>query len=183
MLMPNAQQLSGNRLTLRLPELCDLPDMITMRGDAEVVRHIGGRPFSTEEVWHRLLRYRGHWAIQAFGYWTIRDNSTGSFVGEIGFADWKRDGLAELAGLPECGWALAPSQQRMGYATEALGMALAWLDTVMGPLVSACMISPKNVRSTRLTEAHGYAYDRTVSHHGSSPGIFVRTARPKTVNP
>lgn len=168
---------TSQRLTLRLPELPDLGDMIAMWSDAQVVRHIGGRPFTAEETWQRLLRYRGHWALQGFGYWAIRERSTGSFVGEIGFADWKRDGLPELDGLPECGWALAPAKQGIGYAAEALDAALAWLDGTLGPTPSACIIMPENVRSIRLAEAHGYSYDHAATYKGTTPGIFVRPPR------
>ena len=53
-------------------------------------RALGGQPFAAEDVWSKLLRYAGHWALLGFGYWAIEEKSSGRFVGEAGFADFKR---------------------------------------------------------------------------------------------
>jgi hypothetical protein len=34
--------------------------------------------------------YIGHWALMGFGYWVIEEKATGEFVGDVGFADFKR---------------------------------------------------------------------------------------------
>ena len=36
-----------------------------------------------------------------FGYWVAEEKETGNFVGEIGFADYKRDIESLLKGVPE----------------------------------------------------------------------------------
>ena len=74
------------RLTLRGHRIEDFDECAAMWGDPEVTRHIGGRPFTEEEVWTRLLRYVGHWSLLGFGYWVIREKATHRFVGEAGFA-------------------------------------------------------------------------------------------------
>jgi RimJ/RimL family protein N-acetyltransferase len=55
-------------------------------------------------------------------------------VGDIGFADFKRDFEGaekfDLKGLPEMGWVLSPSVHGKGYATEAVSAALAWAEDV-----------------------------------------------------
>ena len=61
-----------------------------MWGDRDVTRYIGGKPFSREEVWSKILRYAGHWSLLGFGYWVIADRASGRFLGEAGFADFKR---------------------------------------------------------------------------------------------
>src|SRR6266852_5354978 len=95
------------RLTLRGHRLEDFGECAAMWADPEVTRHIGGRPFSAEEVWTKLLRYVGHWSLMGFGYWVIREKASGRFVGEVGFADFKRDIEPSLVSAPEIGWALA----------------------------------------------------------------------------
>jgi RimJ/RimL family protein N-acetyltransferase len=169
-------EIATARLTLRPPQVADFPDMCRLWGDAEVVRFIGGHMFSAEEVWQRLLRYRGLWAVLGYGYWTIRDAATGDFVGEIGFADWGRQGIAGLDGRPECGWVLTPDKQGKGYAGEALGAALAWFDSAFAGLESACIINPDNIRSIRLASAHGFAAAGRAVYKGATIDLFVRPA-------
>jgi RimJ/RimL family protein N-acetyltransferase len=168
-------ELATDRLTLRIPQPDDMPDMCRMWADPEVVTFIGGRPFTTEEVWHRLLRYRGLWATLGYGYWVIEEKGTGDFVGEIGFADWKREGIGELDGLPECGWVLLPAKQGRGYATEALAAALRWFDTYLPGMVAACIISPPNTRSITLAKAHGFEPVRDLTYKGSETRLFFRS--------
>ncbi len=169
-----AVALNTERLTLRWPELSDLPAMTALWGDSDVVRYIGGKPFSAEDVWQRLLRYRGHWALLGYGYWIIRERTTGAFVGEIGFADWHRTGLAELAGRPEGGWVLSPAMQGRGYAGEALDAVLAWLDRTLGSPSSACIIAPDHGRSLRLAERRGYRIVRRATYRDSDTCVLLR---------
>ena len=62
-----------------------------MWGDPAVARFIGGKPFTREEVWARILRYVGHWTLMGFGFWAIEEKATGDFIGEVGLADFQRD--------------------------------------------------------------------------------------------
>ena len=99
-----------------------------MWADPVVTRHIGGRPFTREEVWARLLRYRGHWAHLGYGFWLIEDKASGEFLGETGFAEFQRAILPPIEGTPEIGWVLATRAHGLGYATEAVRAAVAWGD-------------------------------------------------------
>ena len=76
-------ELEKNRLCLRGHRLEDLDDCLALWSDPEVVRHIGGNPYSRKSVWERMLRYAAHWAWMNFGYWAVEEKSTGSFVGEV----------------------------------------------------------------------------------------------------
>ncbi len=83
-------ELRSDRLLLRRHVEADLDPAAAMWGDPDIVRHIGGRPFTREEVWHRILRYVGHWSLRPFGDWAIHDRAGDRFVGEIGLSDWQR---------------------------------------------------------------------------------------------
>jgi RimJ/RimL family protein N-acetyltransferase len=110
-----------------------------MWADPQVTRYIGGKPLTEEECWSRLLRYVGHWAWMGFGYWVAEEKETGNFVGEIGFADHKRDLEPSLKGVPEIGWVFASHVHGRGYATEAVRFQSkfigSWLILCRGVLV------------------------------------------------
>ena len=162
------------RLTLRSHRLQDFDDSAAMWGDPEVTRYIGGRPFSNEEVWTKLLRYVGHWSVMGFGYWVIRDRATGRFVGEVGFADFKRDIQPSLEGAPEIGWALAPWAHGKGFATEAVRASVAWGVTHFESGRTACLISPENLASIRVAEKCGYKEFKRTTYKGQPTIIFER---------
>jgi RimJ/RimL family protein N-acetyltransferase len=140
------------RLTLRGHAIADLDDCAAMWADPAVTRHIGGQPYAREEVWRKILGYAGHWALLGFGYWAVREKSTGRFVGEVGLADFKRDITPSIEGMAEAGWVLAPWAHGSGLATEAVRAALAW-----HPGPSVCLIDPANVASLRVADKCGYA--------------------------
>ena len=166
--------LRTKRLTLSQHEAADLDPAAAMWSDPAIVRYIGARPFSREEVWHRILRYIGHWNLLGFGYWAIRDGTTGQFIGEIGFADWRREAFPNLHGLSECGWVLATAAQGFGYAAEALQAVLAWSDHVqLGRTI--CLIDEANVCSIRLAMRFGYTINEENTKKRSNIMIFDRT--------
>ena len=76
--------------------------------DPEVVRHLGGRPFSREETWRKILASPGLWALLGYGYWVVERREDGAYLGQIGFADFKRDMTPGIEGMPEMGWIFAP---------------------------------------------------------------------------
>jgi RimJ/RimL family protein N-acetyltransferase len=73
--------LTTDRLIMRPHTRDDFLESYAMWSDPEVIRYIGGKPFTREEVWARLLRYAGHWAMLGYGYWVVREkDSAGSWV-------------------------------------------------------------------------------------------------------
>ena len=148
--------LSTERLTLTGPTSADFAESAAMWGNPEVTRYIGGRPSTEEEVWSRLIRYVGHWAMMGFGYWVVRERSTGVFVGEVGFADWRREIDPPFDGVPEIGWSLSPAAQGKGFASEAARGVCAWGDAKWAGARTVCMIHPDNAPSLSVAERTGY---------------------------
>lgn len=140
---------------MRAHRMSDLDDAAKMWSDPDVVRHIGGRPFTRDEVWHRLLRYLGHWEMLGYGYWAVEERRTGQFVGEMGFADWKRPSLSHYPGVPECGWVLVPAAQGRGLASEGLRAIVDWGDVHLRRS-TICIITPENQASIKLAERVGF---------------------------
>jgi RimJ/RimL family protein N-acetyltransferase len=177
---PDAPSLDTARLTLRAHTLADFDECAAMWGDPFVTRHIGGRPATEEEVWARILRYAGLWALLGFGYWVVRERDSGRFVGEIGLADFHRELTPSLDGVPEMGWALATSAHGRGFATEAVRAALAWGDASLadrpGAGKTACLIAPENLASIRVAEKCGYHEVVRTTYKGHDTIIFERDA-------
>ena len=149
-------QLETDRLILRGHSAGDFNACTSMWADPVVVRYIGGKPSTREEVWSRMLRYSGLWAFLGFGYWALEDKASGSFAGEMGFADFKREIEPSLDSMPELGWALASQFHGRGYSTEALRTIVAWGDANLAANQTACIINPENLPSLRVAEKLGY---------------------------
>ena len=162
------------RLVLRSHRLDDFADYLALWTDPEVTRFIGGRPSTREEVWGRLLRNVGHWASLGFGYWVIVEKDTERFIGEVGFADFRREIEPSLDATPEIGWALAPHAHGKGYATEAARAAIAWGDTHFGSRRTACIIAPENEPSIRVAERCGYREFCRTTYKDKPTIMFVR---------
>lgn len=147
-----------------------------MWSDPEVTRHIGGKPSSKQQSWMRLLTYIGHWSLVGFGYWAIEEKATGKFVGDIGFADFRRGMAPSMSDVPEMGWALAPAFHGRGYATEAARAAVAWADGHFESPRTVCMIDCENTASVRVANACGYqTFERTIVDE--RPTLFLERIR------
>ena len=125
----------------------------------------------------RLLRYGGLWSLLGYGFWAVREKQSGRFVGDVGFADFHREIEPPITGTPEAGWVLATWAHGRGFANEALGAALNWLDGNVPIARSVCLIAPENSASIRLAQRHGYESSITVSFAGEQSLLFSRSRR------
>jgi RimJ/RimL family protein N-acetyltransferase len=183
---PGVPALDTARLTLRGHALADLGECAAMWADPIVTRYIGGQPLSEEEVWARVLRYAGLWALVGFGYWVVRERASGRLVGEVGLADFRRDLTPPLDGTPEVGWVLAPWAHGRGFATEAVHAALAWSDAHLAGGTggdsrraagrTVCLIAPENVASIRVAEKCGFREAARTTYKGATALVFERYA-------
>ena len=172
----SAPTLDTERLTLRAHRPGDLAACLALWTDPEVTRFITGRPSPRDEVWGRILRYAGLWALLGYGYWAVEEKASGAFVGEVGFADFKRAIDPPLEGMPEVGWVLASSMHGKGYATEAVRAALAWGDHHLRTGKTVSIIHPQNRPSLRIAEKMGFREDRRTTFKGEPTIVFVRRA-------
>jgi RimJ/RimL family protein N-acetyltransferase len=142
------------RLVLRAHHPADLTDCAMMWADPNVVRFIGLEPCSRQQTWGRMLTYAGLWTTLGFGYWAVEEKASGRLVGEVGFADFRRDLRPSIEGIPEAGWVFVTAVHGQGYATEAARAAMAWGDQRFTRTV--CIISPGHRASIRVAEKCGY---------------------------
>lgn len=162
------------RLRLRCHRAADLAACASMWADPLVTHYFGRDPLTEEEVWARLLRYVGHWALLGFGFWAVEEKASGSFVGDLGFMDFKRDLEPSLDEVPEIGWILASQAHGKGYATEAVRAALAWGELRFRWARTACIINPENTASIRVAEKCGYEESQLTTYHGHPVVLFFR---------
>jgi len=163
-----------SRLVMRGHEAGDLDALAAMWADASVARHVGGRPATREEAWARLLRYVGHWSLLGFGYWVVEEQGSGALLGEVGFGDFKRDVEPSFGDALDARWALAPSAQGQGYATETVQAALRWADDSLGRRRMVCMIAPENEPSRRLALRCGFVEFAQATYREQPTLLFER---------
>jgi RimJ/RimL family protein N-acetyltransferase len=143
-------------------------------GDADVTRFLGGRAFTSEEVWRRMLSWRGLWSMLGYGFWAVEEKDGGRYVGDIGFADFRRELDPSLRGMLEFGWILAPSAHGKGYASEAVAAATAWAAQQLPGMRSVCIIAPGNLASIRVAERAGFQEWKRSIYHGEPTIVFAR---------
>jgi len=173
-----APTLETNRLRLRAYRREDFPALAATWGDPLVMRHVLGRPSTEEETWSRLLRYVGLWPLLGYGYWAVEERSTGRFVGDVGFADFRREMTPSFGEAPEAGWVLAAWAHGKGFATEALRTALAWIDAhPEGAGHTVCMITPENAASIAVAIKCDYVETGRATYKGHEAALFQRAAQ------
>ncbi len=162
------------RLRLRAHRAADFEASLAMWTDPGVYRYIGGEPSTPQRAWARILAYAGHWKLLGFGYWAVERIDTGAFVGELGFADYKRGLSPAYAGVPELGWALVPDAHGRGFATEALRAAAAWGDERFEDVRTICLIDVENVASLRVAAKLGFTEIERMPNQRSETLVFGR---------
>jgi RimJ/RimL family protein N-acetyltransferase len=166
--------LETERLRLRPHRPDDFDCSAALWADPIVTRYIGGHALTREEVWGRLLRYDGHWAMLGFGYWALEDKRSGAFLGELGFADLQREIEPRLDGMAEIGWVLAPQHHGKGYATEAVRAVIEWGDAHLNTSRMIALIHPENIASRRVAEKFAFRELCRSTYHNEPTIQFVR---------
>ncbi|MFL6844777.1 MAG: GNAT family N-acetyltransferase [Allosphingosinicella sp.] len=174
--MTAAPVLETARLRLRGFRASDLDAQAEAMTDPEVVRHLGGSPMSREDTWRKILASPGLWALLGYGYWVMERREDGAYLGQIGFADFKRDMKPRIEGLPEMGWIVARRAHGQGYATEAALAALAWADEALGRPEITAIISHENAPSIRVAEKGGFSVREEAVYKGEPILLFRRPA-------
>lgn len=171
----NTPVLETKRLVLRGHRYDDLAACVAMWSDPRVTRYSIGKPSTEQQTWLRVLAYAGHWSVMDFGYWVLEEKATGTYLGEIGFADFKRSVSPALRGKPEIGFALASQHHGKGFATEAIEAILAWGDSRLPDPTTVALVDPDNVISLHLLAKFGYEeVDRSALN--DRPTVFLTRA-------
>lgn len=150
------------RLTLRPLTADDLPEILRMRADEDVVRHLGGLAKQTTEFGTQRMRFYLD-CIEKYGYGmsAVVRKSDGVFIG------WGGLQPLEETGETEVGYGFDKPYWGQGYATE---LAAAWLrygfETAGLARIVAVAI-PENTASRHVMEKLGMKFERNATHYGS----------------
>ncbi|WP_428393724.1 GNAT family N-acetyltransferase [Lichenicoccus sp.] len=171
-------KLETPRLTLQGHTPSDFDDLAAMWADPLVVRHITGKASTPQESWSRLLRNRGLWSVLGYGYWCVRETRSGRYVGDVGFADFRRDSGPSVRGVPEAGWVLARWAHGRGFAHEAVSAILSWLDGSTEHERVVCFIVAGNAPSIRIAEKSGFVASGIVRLNDEAVSLWERKRAP-----
>jgi RimJ/RimL family protein N-acetyltransferase len=166
--------LTTERLILRPYRDADFDAFVVMWQDPDVVRFIGGKPFTREESWTRFLRNAGMWAHLGFGFFAIEERATGNFVGEVGFQERMREIEPSMEGTIETGWGFVPDVHGWGHATEAVTAAVAWAGTAHPGKRFSALIDVDHVVSHRVAKKAGFREWARSTYHGAPVILFER---------
>ncbi|HEX8194064.1 MAG TPA: GNAT family N-acetyltransferase [Allosphingosinicella sp.] len=179
--MDVAPRIETARLVLRTSIPQDLDAHAAMLGDPAVMHHLTGAGLPREDAWRRMLQGPGLWAMLGYGYWSVERRADNRYIGQLGFADFKRDMVPSLDGLPEMGWLFAADAQGQGFAREGVEAALRWADEALKPAEIVAIIAPHNAPSIRLAERTGFVRAEETAYKGEPTLVFRRRRQAETM--
>jgi len=162
------------RLLLRGYAPTDFDAFAAMWADPDVVHFIGGRSFTREQSWQRFLSRAGGWQHMGFGFFAVIERATGALAGEAGFHEARRTIEPSLEGSLEAGWALMPSAQGWGYATEAMNAAIEWAGRTYPGQRMTCLINVDNLASMRVAGRLGFSEFARTTYGDDKVVLFER---------
>ncbi|HEX8186654.1 MAG TPA: GNAT family N-acetyltransferase [Blastocatellia bacterium] len=142
-------QLETERLILRMWRNEDFEAYARICADPEVMRFLGGKPFTRLEAWRHMAFLVGHWHLRGHGHWAVEEKASGELIGRIG--------LLNPEGWPgfEIGWTLGRAHWGRGYAIEGARRALEYAFTELDQEHVISLIHPDNRASISVAERLG----------------------------
>jgi RimJ/RimL family protein N-acetyltransferase len=156
------------RLRLEPLNLGHLDGLLTVNGDAEVMRYISGQAETREEALAMIERVQARWAQYGFSWWGFIDNTHGEFIGTGCVQHLGRDAANPL----ELGWRLRRDRWGQGYASEAARrMAAFAFDDLAAPLLCA-VCDPANTASSNVMQRLGMRYTGQERWYDSECSVY-----------
>ncbi len=157
------------RLRLRPFAPSDLDFYAALLADPEVMRYVADgrtrtRQQAEEGLARMIERYDG-----VHGMHAVERMADGALVGEAGLLQWDIPGVHDT----EIAYTLARPFWGQGMATEAATALRDHAVSVLGLKRVVSLIYPDNRASIRVAEKVGLAYERDVTLHGHSVGLYT----------
>jgi len=161
--------LETQRLRLRRLRLSDEPALVALDSDAEVMRYIGSRGGTPEEIVERVRQRIGadHGAL---GWWIVEGRADHDFHGIAGLLPMPEGPDIELA------YRFARATWGRGIATEAAVALTEYAFTAARLARLVAVTFPENTPSQRVLEKVGFAYDGMTDYKAFRVAHFTITA-------
>ena len=156
-------ELETARLLLRGWREDDLDPYARMCADPEVMRYVGGTPFTREQSERQLRDFMAHWEEHGFGLWAAVHKADDRFIGFVG--------LMTHTWFPgvEVGWRLDRGYWGRGLAPEGAAESLRYGFEDLGLDRIVSIHEPDNAASRRVMEKNGLTFDlETVLPHNQT---------------
>lgn len=137
------------RLTLRMWREDDFETYARICADPEVMRYLGGKPYTRLEAWRHMAYLVGHWHLRGYGHWAVEEKTSRQIIGRMGF--FNPEGWPGF----EVGWTLARESWGKGFASEGARRMLEYAFTEMGKDHVISLIHPENRASIKVAEKMG----------------------------
>jgi ribosomal-protein-alanine N-acetyltransferase len=165
------------RLLMRKFTLEDLPKLIELRSDEEVIRYLGGHRLQNPEAIEKRLRaYLDAYEKCGYGVCAVVWKATGEMIGWSGLMP------LEDTGETEVGFGMIKEFWGKGIGTEAArgwlryGFETVGLNRIVGVAV------PENAGSRRILEKCGMRYEKNEVHYGLEC-VFYAISKEEFLNP
>ncbi len=164
-------EIETNRLLLRGWQENDYACLLDIFTDEETSRYLGG--IKTEwQTWRHMASFYGHWHLRGYAPFAIERKEDRKMIGYAG--PWYPMGWPE----PEIGYALIPSAQGEGFATEAAKACLRYVYDSLRWETCISMIDKNNMASKSVAQKLGATFETTTTMFDVSPGEQWRHLSP-----
>ena len=171
------------RLELWRPQASDREGLRALIQPDAVRRFLGGMEPDDHDVFMRLLRNAGSWALYGYGTFMVRERGHQEIVGNCGvFHSWRGFGRG-LDDIAEAGWIVAQSAWGKSYALEAMEAALAWFEREQGGQPTLSMIEQGHCASQAVAVKLGYSACDRYEEKDERPLIVYRREAGKIASP
>lgn len=156
--------ITTDRCRLTPVQASDLPDVVRLRADPAVRRHLGG-PVREEIVRKQFVEMLAR--PQAGICWAVRTLKEDAFVGLVTLDDHHEGADTEVS------FELMPEFWGLGYAAESVGAALAHARDTLGLPRVVAETQASNTRSRRLLERLGMRPERRLTRFGAEQVLYA----------
>jgi len=154
-------EIETDRLRHRILRLADLPDLMSIVGDVEVMKYLGsegGTPLSLEDAEDALTRMIAFWDERGFGRWAVLKKGSDRVIGLCG--------LRLLEDTPELFYAFAKDYWGHGLATESARACLRYGFEELGFDRIVAAARHENAASIQVLKKIGMSYEKEINYQG-----------------
>jgi len=154
------------RLVIRKFRLSDLPSLIDMFTDEEVMRYIGPRRKMTEGETQEWLSDKLHRQDHELTRYAVALKATDELIGVAG--------LQHEDGIKDFGYYFRRSYWRKGYAQEACSVIIKHLETDLQIKDYQIFIADENISSIRMIKKLGMQATNGITKSGEQGHLYKR---------